>query len=63
MFGWGGWTVKTALSNTDRISPPPHSGVVFVTVLGSPQIRPRGPHMVQAQEVLQTGVLSGLLGR
>lgn len=52
---------KTVLSDTDSISLTPHSGVVFVTVLGSPQTGPRGPHMVQKK--LQTGTPCGLLGR
>ncbi|KAF3847575.1 hypothetical protein F7725_020603 [Dissostichus mawsoni] len=40
------------------ISPTPHSGVVFATVLGSPQTGPRGPHMVHVQNELQTAASS-----
>lgn len=41
--------VESWLSQNDRISPTPHSGVVFATVPGSPQTGPKGPHMVQMQ--------------
>ncbi len=63
MCGWGGGTEKTALSHTDRISLTPHSGVVFATVLGSPQTGPRGPHIVEVQKKLQTGILCRKLGK
>lgn len=56
-------TEKTAFADTDSISHTPHSGVVFATVLGSPQTGPRGPHMVQVQTQLQTPMSYGLLGR
>lgn len=46
----GGGHSKAALWGTDRISLALHSGVIFVTVLGSPQTGPRGPHMVQVQK-------------
>lgn len=59
--GVGYW--KEHFSDTDRISLAPHSGVVFATVLGSPQTGPRGPHMVQVQKKLQTGMLCGLFRR
>lgn len=63
MCGGGGGYCKEHFSDTDRISLAPHSGVVFATVLGSPQTGPRGPHMVQVQNNLQTEVRCGLIGR
>lgn len=51
---WRGF--ERLLSHTDRICLTPHSGVVFATVPGSPQTGPRGPHMVQVQEKMQTGI-------
>lgn len=52
------------LSHTDTEGVLPRTaGGVVSTVQGSPQIGPRGPHMVQVLGRLQTEMLSGLLGR
>lgn len=58
----GGFKRDCSLTHRKDQSHPAQRGR-FATVLGSPQTGPRGPHMVHGQRELQTGMLSGLLGR